>query len=90
MVAKCSLEQRIGHEGRVIFENFVRAMQRLEARQQLEQQQLQQQEQERRQRRRQHHGVSPSGDACSGAIERALAVAERWRAAGTPTRERNP
>ena len=31
------LEQRIGHEGRVIFENFVRDMQRLEARQQMEQ-----------------------------------------------------
>ena len=30
------LEQRIGHEGRVIFENFVREMQRLEARQQVE------------------------------------------------------
>src|SRR5215813_689529 len=44
------LEQRIGHEGRVIFENFVREMQRLEARQQVEQQQQQQQqEQERRQ-----------------------------------------
>jgi hypothetical protein len=39
------LEQRIGHEGRVIFENFVREMQRLEARQQLEQQQQQQQQQ---------------------------------------------
>jgi hypothetical protein len=35
------LEQRIGHEGRVIFENFVREMQRLEARQQVEQQQRQ-------------------------------------------------
>src|SRR5262245_2894569 len=33
------LEQRIGPEGRVIFENFVREMQRLEARQQVEQQQ---------------------------------------------------
>ena len=48
------LEQRIGHEGRVIFENFVREINRLEAEQQLEQQQ-QQQEQERRQQRRQHH-----------------------------------
>ena len=47
------LEQRIGHEGRVIFENFVREIQRLEARQQVEQQQQQQQEQERRQERRQ-------------------------------------
>ena len=65
------LEQRIGHEGRVIFENFVREMQRLEARQQLEQQQQQQQEQERRRQRRQHHGVSPSGDASSDAVEKA-------------------
>ena len=32
------LEQRIGHEGRVIFENFVREMRRLEAEQQVEQQ----------------------------------------------------
>jgi hypothetical protein len=76
------LEQRIGREGRVIFENFVREMQRLEAHQQVEQQQQQQHEQERRQQQPQ--------DAAGGAIERALAVAERWRAAGTPTRERNP
>jgi hypothetical protein len=70
------LEQRIGHEGRVIFENFVREMQRLEARQQVEQQQQQrqQQEQERSQERQQ--------DAGGGAIERALAIAERWRASG--------
>jgi hypothetical protein len=68
------LEQRIGHEGRVIFENFVREMQRLEARQQVEQQQQQQQEQERRQQRQQ--------DAGGDAIEKALAVAERWRASG--------
>jgi hypothetical protein len=81
------LEQRIGHEGRVIFENFVREMQRLEARQQLEQQQLQQEEQERRQRRRQHHGVSPSGDAGSGAIERALAIAAATNAHRGTTEE---
>ena len=54
------LEQRIGHEGRVIFENFVREMQRLEARQQVEQQQQQrqQQEQERRQQRQHHAGAA--------------------------------
>src|SRR5215471_1990406 len=44
------LEQRIGPEGRVIFERFVKEMQRLEARQQVEQQQQQRQQQERERR----------------------------------------
>ena len=52
------LEQRIGHEGRVIFENFVREMQRLEARQQVEQLQQQQQEQEPRQQRQHRAGAA--------------------------------
>ena len=82
------LEQRIGPQGRIIFENFVREMNRLEAEQQLEQQERQQEEerQQQEQRRqqqqqRQHHPVSPSG-AAGDAVERALAVAERWRASG--------
>jgi hypothetical protein len=81
------LEQRIGHEGRVIFENFVREINRLQAEQQLEQEQQQQQEQERRRQRQQQqrHTVSPSG-AGSDAIERAVAVAERWRASGAGSR----
>ena len=86
------LEQRIGHEGRVIFENFVREINRLEAEQQLEQQQQQQEQERRRQqhRQQQRQTVPSSGAAGDDAVERALAIAERWRAAGTPTRERNP
>ena len=39
------LEQRIGPKGRILFENFVRQINQLQAEQQLEQQQQQQQEQ---------------------------------------------
>jgi hypothetical protein len=80
------LEERIGPKGRIIFENFVREINRLQAEQQLEQQQHQQHEQERRRQLRQHHAVSPSGGAGSDAIEKALAVAEKWRASGGSAR----
>jgi hypothetical protein len=45
------LEQRIGPQGRIIFENFVRQINQLQAEQQLEQQERQQEEERRRQRR---------------------------------------
>jgi hypothetical protein len=76
------LEQRIGPKGRIIFENFVREINRLQAEQQERQQEEERQQQEQRRQQQQRHTVSPSGDA----VERALAVAEKWRVSGAGSR----
>jgi hypothetical protein len=75
------LEERIGPKGRVLFEDFVRKINMLQAEQQLEQQQQQEQEQRgQQQRQQQRHTVSPPGAAGDDAVKEALAVAEKWRA----------
>jgi hypothetical protein len=65
------LEERIGPKGRKLFEHFLRKLNRLEEQQLLQERQQQEQPQRKQPR------VSPSGGF--DPIERALAIAARYR-----------
>ena len=67
------LEERVGPKGRKLFEQFLRKVNRLE-----EQQLLQERQQQDRPQRKQPT-VSPSGGSGGDPIERALAIAARYR-----------
>ena len=67
------LEERIGPKGRKLFEQFLRQVNRLE------EQQLLQERQQQEQSQRKQPTVSPSGGSGGDPIERALAIAARYR-----------
>jgi hypothetical protein len=66
------LEERIGPKGRKLFEQFLQKVERLE-------EQLLQERQQQEQPQRKQPTVSPSGGSSGDPIERALAIAARYR-----------